>query len=69
MKYYTDDELIEMVEFYGETSIDSNWLANRIRDRFEQKEKRSSRLMQRVDVAANYLGHQFITDLVEEEQY
>ena len=59
--YYTDQEIIE--------SIDNKEIAEIVRERFGQKETRISLLMQRVDVAANYLGHQLITDLVEEEQY
>ena len=59
--YYTDNEILE--------SIDSKDIAEIVRERFAQKEQRISHLMQRVDVAANYLGHQLITDLVEEEQY
>jgi len=67
MKYYTDDELIEMVDNYGETSLDSNWLANRIRERFNQKNSAISNLQQRVDVAAEHMGHQLITDLLQEQ--
>ena len=59
--YYTDKEIID--------EIDSKEIAELVRERFEQKEQRISHLMQRVEVAANYLGHQLITDLVEEEQY
>ena len=66
MKYYTDDELIEMVENYGETSLDSHWLANRIRERFEQKDRTISFQNDRIDVAAKYVGHSLISELIEE---
>jgi hypothetical protein len=59
--YYTDNEIID--------SIDSKEIAEVVRERFEQKEQRISYLVDRVDVAAKYIGHQMITDLVEEEQY
>ena len=67
MKYYTDDELIEMVENYGETSLDSHWLANRIRERFNQKDRTVQHAQERLTVAAEHIGHQFITDLVQEQ--
>lgn len=66
MKYYTDDELIEMVENYGETSLDSHWLANRIRERFEQKNQTISFHNNRLDTAAKYMGHTLINELIDE---
>jgi len=67
MKYYTDDELIEMVENYGETSLDSNWLANRIRERFTQKDRTIAFQNNRIDTAAKYMGHNLISELMDEE--
>ena len=66
MKYYTDDELVAMVDNYGETSLDSNWLANRIRERFESKDNQISAQRDRLDVAAKYIGHNLVTELVDE---
>ena len=66
MKYYTDDELIEMVENYGETSLDSHWLANRIRERFEQKNQTISFQNNRLDTAAKYIGHNLVNELIDE---
>jgi hypothetical protein len=66
MKYYTDDELIEMVENYGETSLDSHWLANRIKERLENKERIIASQRDRIDAAAKYMGHNLITELLEE---
>lgn len=56
--YYTDNEILE--------SIDSKEVAELVRERFAQKDQRIEHLQQRVNVAAEYLGHQLITDLVEE---
>ena len=67
MKYYTDGELIEMVENYGETSLDSHWLANRIRERFAQRQNRIDSLQTRINVAAQYMGHNLISELEAEE--
>ena len=67
MKYYTDDELIELVENYGETSLDSHWLANRIRARLEQKDRTIAFQNNRIDTAAKYIGHSMISELLDEE--
>ena len=56
--YYTDNEILE--------SIDSKEIAELVRERFEQKDRRIEMLQQRVNAAAEYLGHNLITDLVEE---
>ena len=66
MKYYTDDELVAMVDNYGETSLDSNWLANRIRERFENKDRIIASQRDRIDVAAKYMGHTFINELIDD---
>lgn len=56
--YYTDNEILE--------SIDSKKVAEIVRERFAQKDQRIENLQQRVNAAAEYLGHNLITDLVEE---
>jgi hypothetical protein len=65
--YYTDDELIELVESIGDSTNSYYAVADRIRERFKQKDLRIEMLQQRVNVAAEYLGHNLITDLVEEQ--
>jgi hypothetical protein len=55
-----------MVENYGETSLDSNWLANRIRERFEQKNQTIAFHNDRLDTAAKYMGHNLINELIDE---
>ena len=56
--YYTDNEIID--------SIDSKEIAEIVRERFEQKDNQRNWLQQRVNVAAEHMGHQLITDLVDE---
>ena len=56
--YYTDNEIID--------SIDSKEIAEAVRERFEQKDNHRHKLQQRVNVAAEHMGHQLITDLVDE---
>lgn len=65
--YYTDDELIELVESIGDSTNSYYAVADRIRERFKQKDLRIEMLQQRVNVAAEYMGHNLITELVEEQ--
>ena len=66
MKHYTDHELIEMVRNIGDSKESYEWLADKIDERFIQKSNTIANLQQRVNVAAEHMGHQLITDLVEE---
>ena len=65
-KYYTDNDLIELVESVGDSTNSYYAVADKIRERFAQKDQRIEHLQQRVNVAAEYLGHNLITELVEE---
>jgi len=64
--YYTDNDLIELVETIGDSTNSYFAVADKIRERFAQKDQRIEHLQQRVNAAAEYMGHQLITDLVEE---
>ena len=64
--YYTDSDLIELVETIGDSTNSYFAVADKIRERFAQKDQRIEHLQQRVNAAAEYMGHQLITDLVEE---
>jgi hypothetical protein len=64
--YYTDNDLIELVETVGDSTNSYFAVADKIRERFAQKDQRIEHLQQRVNAAAEYMGHQLITDLVEE---
>jgi len=65
--YYTDDEIVELVESIGDSTNSYYAVADRIRERFKQKDLRIEMLQQRVNVAAEYMGHNLITELVEEQ--
>ena len=66
-EYYTDEELIEMVQNpLGEHAKSTQEIAELIRERFVQKETTRCHLQQRVNVAAEHIGHQMITDLIDE---
>ena len=66
MKYYTDEELIQRVENYGEELVNSTWLADKIRERFEQKDRQREYIAKRCNVAAEHMGHTLISELMEE---
>ena len=58
MKYYTDQEILDMIESKEVTKL--------VAERFAQKDNQCRLLQQRVNVAAEHMGHQLITDLVDE---
>lgn len=66
MKYYTDEELIQRVENYGEELVNSTWLAEKIRERFEQKDRQREYIAKRCNIAAEHMGHTLISELMEE---
>jgi len=66
MKYYTDSDLLERVRDVGNSKDSYEWLAGKIGERFAQKDQRIEHLQQRVNTAAEYMGHTLITELVEE---
>jgi hypothetical protein len=66
MKYYTDDELLELVRDISGDSEVSYSVADKIAERFNQKNSTIQRCQERLNAAAEHMGHQLITDLVEE---
>ena len=58
MRYYTDQEILDMIESKEVTKL--------VEERFAQKDNQRQWLQQRVNVAAEHMGHQLITDLVDE---
>jgi len=70
MKYYTDNELIELIEMLDsseKSSLDSHWVARQIKERLEQKERTLSFTRDRLDIAAKNMGYTLINELVDEE--
>ena len=58
MKYYTDQEILDMIESKEVTKL--------VEERFNQKNSTIQRCQERLNAAAEHMGHQLITDLVEE---
>jgi len=66
-KYYSDDEIIERIINVGNGKDSYEWLADLVRQRFILKDNQLSWLRERVNVAANIIGHQTITEAQEYE--
>ena len=67
MKYYTDDELVELVRnISGDSEVSCNWVADKIAERFKQKNNNIDGVRERIDVAARYMGHTLINELIED---
>ena len=66
-KYYTDEEIIERIINVGNGKDSYEWLADLVRQRFILKDNQLSWLRERVNVAANIIGHQTITEAQEYE--
>ena len=64
--HYTDDELIELVETLGDSTNCYFVVADKIRERFAQKDRTIAFQNDRIDAAAKYMGHNLITELLEE---
>ena len=65
-EYYTDAELVEMVQNpLGEHAKSTHEVGKLIEERLKQKENTRCNLQERLNVAAEHLGHQMINDLIE----
>ena len=69
MKYYTDAEIIELVETLGDSTNCYFFVAGLVRERFEQKDKQREHIARRCDIAAEHIGHNLISELLAEEGY
>lgn len=66
MKYYTDEEIIELVETVGDSTNSYFWVAKLVRERFEQKDRQRDFMRGRLDVAANIIGHNTISEAMDD---
>jgi hypothetical protein len=60
MKYYTDQEILDMIESKEVTKL--------VAERFALRQNRIDSLQTRINVAAEYMGHNLISEL-EAEKY
>ena len=59
MRYYTDQEILDMIESKEVTKL--------VEERFNQRNSTIQRCQERLNAAAEHMGHQLITDLLGEE--
>ena len=59
MEYHTDQEILDMIESKEVTKL--------VEERFNQKDRTVQYAQERLTVAAEHIGHQFITDLIQEQ--
>ena len=57
--YYTDQEILNFIEDKDVTKL--------VEERFNQKNSTIQRCQERLNAAAEHMGHQLITDLLGEE--
>ena len=67
MKYYTDNELVELVCNMGDSKESYEWIADKIAQRFEQKDRTIAFQRDRLDIAAKHMGHTLINEIMDEE--
>ena len=58
-QYHTDADILAMIESKKVTEL--------VAERFNQKDRTVQHAQERLTVAAEHIGHQFITDLVQEQ--
>ena len=57
--YYTDQEILNFIEDKEVTKL--------VEERFNQKNSTIQRCQERLNAAAEHMGHQLITDLLQEQ--
>ena len=66
MKYYADKEIIELIQEAILNEADSHRIACLVEERFEQKDRQREFLRERLEVAANMIGHNTISEVMYE---
>lgn len=61
-KYYTDEEIIDLIENIGDSTHSYFWVADKVRERFSQKDKQREYIQARLNEAANIIGHNTISE-------
>ena len=60
--HYSDEEIINLVETLGDSCNSYFWVAQLVRERFEQKDLRNDHMSKRLNEAANIIGHNTISE-------
>lgn len=64
--FYTDAEIIELIQETVLNESDAHRIACIVEERFEQKDRQRECLRERLDVAANIIGHNTISEVMYE---
>lgn len=62
-EYYSDQEIIDLVENIGDSTHSYFWVADKVRERFAQKDKQIAFQASRLRTAAEHIGFQTIDEL------
>ena len=60
--HYSDEEIINLVETLGDSCNSYFWVAQLVRERFDQKDLRNDHMSKRLNEAANIIGHNTISE-------
>ena len=66
MKYFTDAEIIELIQETILNEADAHRIACIVEERFEQKDKQRDFLRDRLDTAATIIGHNTISEAIDD---
>lgn len=61
--YYSDAEIIDLVENVGDSTHSYFWVADKVRERFAQKDKQIAFQASRLRTAAEHIGFTMIDEL------
>lgn len=62
-EYYSDQEIIDLVENIGDSTNSYIWVADKVRERFAQKDKQIAFQASRLRTAAEHIGFTMIDEL------
>ena len=62
-EYYSDQEIIDLVENIGDSTHSYFWVADKVRERFAQKDKQIAFQAGRLRTAAEHIGFTMIEEL------
>ena len=60
--HYSDEKIINLVETLGDSCNSYFWVAQLVRERFDQKDQRNDHMSKRLNEAANIIGHNTISE-------
>jgi len=68
-RFYSDAEIIDLVENIGDSTNSYIWVADLVRERFTQKDNQRDFLQHRLRVAESALGAMYLQELIDGDVY